>query len=268
MPQDLKPLKTEQLRQSTAIASPSGEEALRYALQLAAGAVCTGNGPRPCGSCAACRKAAAGSHPDIRVIGRPVDSKGNPKREIAVDQIRELVTDAYILPNEAERRVFIIQDADTMNVNAQNAALKLLEEPPNDALFLLCVTNPAKLLPTIRSRCALRSLRTEAEGRSPKVLETAEEYLRLTLAKDEPGLVVWCYKNENMASIDVSELLECIRELLVDALCRRRPEFSAPPEELLRLEELIEQYIRYKKSNVGTKLLFGLLAANSVKDEN
>ena len=135
------------------ISAPDMQAALSQAGELAAAAVCTGGGKKPCHQCRACHKVAENIHPDVITIARLEDDKGRPKREIGVDQIRQLAADACIMPNEAERKVYIIREAETMNIPAQNAALKLLEEPPLGALFLLCTTNASQLLPTVRSRC-------------------------------------------------------------------------------------------------------------------
>ena len=62
-------------------------------------------------------------HPDVITLGRLEDDKGRLKREIGVDQIRSLSADAYIMPNEAGRKVYLIREAETMNIPAQNAAL-------------------------------------------------------------------------------------------------------------------------------------------------
>lgn len=102
---------------------------------------------RPCGRCSPCKKAAAGIHPDVITIS---GAEGKP---ISVDQVRQLRTDAHIRPNEAERKIYILERADRMNQSAQNAMLKLLEEGPAYAVFLLLAENPGALLPTIRSRC-------------------------------------------------------------------------------------------------------------------
>ena len=134
------------------IAAPDIEAAFSRAGELAAAAVCTGEGEKPCRRCRACRKVAENIHPDVITLARLEDDKGRPKREIGVDQIRQLSADACIMPNEAPRKVYISREAETMNVPAQNAALKLLEEPPLGALFLLCTTNASQLLPTGRSR--------------------------------------------------------------------------------------------------------------------
>ena len=121
------------------LSSPSREDALRKAREIAAAAVCLAGHDVPCGQCRGCRKASAGVHPDIISVRRQTDKSGNLKRELSVGQIRELSVDAQVLPNEAERKAYIIEEAELMNLNAQNAALKLLEEPPPTVIFLLCV---------------------------------------------------------------------------------------------------------------------------------
>jgi len=98
--------------------------------------------------CVHCDKASRHIHPDITVVGRLDD-----KLIISVDQVRDLKKDVYIVPNESSQKAYIVNDADSMNVNAQNAFLQILEEPPAQAVFILCTKNPAALLPTVRSRC-------------------------------------------------------------------------------------------------------------------
>ena len=127
-------------------AQGSGKHTL--ARLLSSAMVCQERGEnRPCGKCAPCRKAAGGIHPDVVTISGP---EGKP---ISVDQVRALRSDAHIRPNEAERKIYLLERADRMNQSAQNAMLKLLEEGPAYAAFLLLAENGGGLLPTIRSRC-------------------------------------------------------------------------------------------------------------------
>jgi DNA polymerase-3 subunit delta' len=111
--------------------------------------ICQGPGDKPCLRCAHCEKARRGIHPDIVLYDRE-----DQTRTIYVDQIRALRDDAVIMPNEARRKVYIIRHAGSMNVSAQNALLKVLEEPPGGAAFILTAETPEQLLPTVRSRCA------------------------------------------------------------------------------------------------------------------
>lgn len=101
-----------------------------------------------CGACRACRLAAGGNHPDILILRRE-----DGKTEITVDEARALNEFLVLTPHLASRRVALIADADHLNRSASNALLKTLEEPPAGSYLLLVSDNPARLLPTIRSRC-------------------------------------------------------------------------------------------------------------------
>jgi len=120
-----------------------------FADNLAMAVVCNARGGgRPCMSCSDCDKASRHIHPDIIEVKR-LDNKSI----ISVDQIRELKRDVYIVPNDSMQKAYLVRDADFMNVNAQNALLQILEEPPAHAVFILSTDNPIALLPTVRSRC-------------------------------------------------------------------------------------------------------------------
>ena len=120
----------DQIRHAYILSSADGDTAFSEALEIARAAVCRGLPPLPCGCCTACRKAAEGIHPDVRIVTRS-EENGKKKQKILVDQVREISADAAVLPNEASRKVYVIREADTMNEEAQNAALKLLENMPD-----------------------------------------------------------------------------------------------------------------------------------------
>lgn len=146
------------------ISGPSGSGKHTLARLIAAAMVCSGEGELPCGTCPACKKALQGIHPDVITAG-----EGG--KAISVGQARLLRADAYIRPNEAPRKVYILPNAQDMNASAQNALLKLLEEGPTYAAFLLLAENPGGVLTTIRSRCESLSL-------GPVSPSEAREYLR------------------------------------------------------------------------------------------
>ena len=98
------------------------------AMQLAAHMLCRTPGDGPCGTCPDCRKVFAGIHPDVIPVQRLPDDKGKQKREVYVGQIRDLMGDSVVLPNEGTCKVYVLLDAEFMNPQAQNALLKLLEE--------------------------------------------------------------------------------------------------------------------------------------------
>jgi DNA polymerase III delta prime subunit len=161
------------------ITGGGGDSRAAFAGRLAAAYLCEGDTP-PCGRCRACRKVGKGSHPDLSRTAPPPD-----KAEITVEQIRALRADAYVRPNEGRRKVYVIDPADAMNPAAQNALLKVLEEGPAYAAFLLVSDRPGKLLDTVRSRCELLSLPREDALPGPELLERAERLAGLLLAGDE-----------------------------------------------------------------------------------
>jgi DNA polymerase-3 subunit delta' len=100
------------------------------------------------------RRIRAGSEPGLCILRRPVDDKtGKLKTVIPVDTVRELRRFFSLSAGGNGQRVVIIDCIDEMNANAANALLKVLEEPPQDAVLLLVTHQPSRILPTIRSRC-------------------------------------------------------------------------------------------------------------------
>lgn len=122
----------------------------KSALALIQGMFCKDMDDDACGVCPSCRKVAGGSHADIHIISPLPD-----KRDISIDQLREMQRTLSLRPYEAPRKVCLIEPAERMSVNAANSLLKTLEEPPGDALIILLTENAGMLLPTIRSRCQL-----------------------------------------------------------------------------------------------------------------
>lgn len=157
----------------------SADSRARLMERLTAAYLCEGEAP-PCGRCRACRKAAAGTHPDVSRTAPAPD-----KQEITVDQIRALRAGAYIRPNEGKRKVYLIDPADAMNPAAQNALLKVLEEGPAYAAFLLGAERPGRLLDTVRSRCELLSLPPEEPEPDPELQRQAGELAELLFRGDE-----------------------------------------------------------------------------------
>lgn len=151
---------------------------------ISAAAVCSGENS-PCGNCKNCLLQKSGSHPDISVTA-PEEGKKN----IAVSQIRSLKNEAYIKPHMASCRVFIIDYADTLNDQSQNALLKVLEEPPGNAVFILIAESKAALLETIISRCVVLTL-------SCPESETALEYISQNTEYNNEDIINALNANQN-----------------------------------------------------------------------
>jgi DNA polymerase III subunit delta' len=115
---------------------------------FARGCNCLSNEQFACNNCRSCRKINGKSHPDILCIHLK-----QGKKIISISQIREMGLTISSKPNEARFRMVLILTADLMNIQAQNALLKMLEEPPEKTFFILTATKTSFLLPTIISRC-------------------------------------------------------------------------------------------------------------------
>ena len=124
------------------------------------------------------RRVAAGSHADLLTLERGYDEKRKRMRdEIVVDDVRTVGSLMHLTPGEGGWRVVVVDSADRLNLNAANALLKNLEEPPDNALILLVSDAPGRLLPTIRSRCRKLVMRPLDEA-----------LVRAFLARHRPGI--------------------------------------------------------------------------------
>lgn len=139
---------------------------------IAKALVCRNREQAPCGVCPSCIRAAAGSHPDIRI-----EEGSGATRSLSVDAIRAVTTDAYRMPEEADVSVFILLMGTRTSDAAQNKLLKVIEEPPEGAIFLLVCDSAEQLLPTIRSRAQSFTLK-------PPPLEQAAAYVREKVGLD------------------------------------------------------------------------------------
>ena len=229
----------------------SGPEAVtaQKAREMAAGALCESAGAKPCGVCRHCRKVLKDIHPDVTYVRRQPDTTGKLRKELVVDQIRTVELDAPILPHEAACKVYILPDADTMNVFAQNAFLKLLEEPPKFVRFFLCAEKPLQLLETVRSRCATVRLEGEIQA-DPDAVSHAEKFL--AALGDEAELLRCCVAMEKLDGRQAMAFVEAARELA--------PRYVPNPGELLALEEFLAQAATYLRINGGVKHVMGYLS--------
>jgi len=195
-----------------AIILNGGDEASRDALTLLLSkwAVCRGE-QKPCSECIPCQKAQKGVHPDIYF------AKGSGKTDvIAVAEIREITRACSIIANEADTKVFVIKNADKrMGVEALNAFLKTLEEPPQAILFILTTEDAGTLPETVLSRCTVLNLE-QSTTFSNETLELAQKILLSITETSELNLL----KNTNVLADKTTalEVLPAMRAILSDAL--------------------------------------------------
>ncbi len=227
----------EPLSHAYLITGGSEESRSELVQRLTAAYLCEGEHP-PCGQCRPCRKVAAGVHPDVSWI-QPAEDK----REITVAQVRSLRGDAYIRPNEGRRKVYIIQPADSMNPAAQNALLKVLEEGPVYAAFLLSAEEPGRLLDTVRSRCEGLALPPEEREADPELRARGGSLAELLLRGDELTVA------EHMAALELGKMKSGqLTDLLAEA--ERQVSGRLPAEEPARAAAVLRALKGCRESSV------------------
>ncbi len=238
------------------------------ALYAAAAFECVSEDERPCLACAHCRKVMAGIHPDVVFVRDP------EHKELSADVVRAMRSDAFIRPNEGERKVYIFEDCAALNERDQNILLKTVEEGPPYAAFLFCAENAASLLQTIRSRCVTVKLDGGEEGESA-VHARALELCRLAAEGNAASRAAFLVKleNEKPGRDELGALFEDARLMFADALLAqygKAPDgtrqgagaaLRLPKARLLGLIELLDAYRRHCEYNVGVGPTLGGFAA-------
>ena len=135
----------------------------------------------PCGTCVSCMQCESGNQPDIITVSREA---GGRKSGPGVDVIRQMRSDIMVRPYAGKYKIYIVEDAHRMTVQAQNALLKILEEPPAYAVILLIADGLVNFLPTVLSRCIVLQVRQLPDEAIVKALlertQVGEERARIT----------------------------------------------------------------------------------------
>ena len=243
------------------------EEAARYA---AAALECSAPGAKPCGVCEGCRKVRENIHPDVITV------RDSAHKNLSVEMIREVRSDAYIRPNEGARKVYLFPDCALLTEQDQNVLLKIVEEGPPYAAFLFCAENGAAVLQTLRSRCVECRLRPDQSEESDGRQETAEQLCRL-LASGRRGSITELtvqLERKRLSREDLSGMLERCRSQVAAALLLRYGKRPEPEEQalaellarrltntqLMRTIEVLQTYRADCTYYVGANHVLGALA--------
>lgn len=213
------------------LCGPAGIGKEHLAIRLAAALACTGLQP-PCGECANCRRIQANEHPDFRIVR---GSNGT----ISIDEVRDLRRFLTLSPYQASRRIALLVGFDGATIEASNALLKSLEEPPARSVLILTAASPQALLPTILSRCQvfhLRRLSRAAIEEALQVQHGVPAERAASLARLADGNLAWAVSASADAAI--VDRLEQDVSLAID-LCRHgRAHRLSQAEELAKREDL------------------------------
>ncbi len=210
-----------------------GEEFARY---IANCLVCSGKS-KPCGACADCVKSQGKGHPDIT----ETDGIEKPKSSnFAIDAIRRIRDDAFVVPNESDKKVYILKNGKNMAEPTQNAFLKILEEPPSYVYFIIVVESKSTMLETVLSRVQVFSLLSEEEKFTEKEAGYVKNMITALLSVNEVSLMEQTavfQKNNQLAKTVLGLMTEVFRDALVMKSGYSR-EFRFPEETKLLYSNL------------------------------
>ncbi len=234
--------------------------------------VCENKDRTPCGECEHCRKAKENTHPDIITVSKPDD-----KKHFVKDDVKKMVADAYLTPNEADVKVFIINEMQLMTEESQNLLLKILEEPPRYTAFILTTDNSNAVIGTVLSRVVrLRMGKTSAVEYSEKAFAVAEKFVDAVLSPYEYNRI------EATAALDgnkalTAEVLSLLVSVLRDAIALKSggkvllDNFKTHTQKIsegMALEKLLKMYdtvvglLRSLDNNPNYTLLSTVLCAS------
>ena len=200
-------------------------------------------------------------------------------KTLPVDTVRALCADAYIRPNEGQRKIYIFEDCAQLDSRCQDILLKTVEEGPRYAAFLFLSENAAAILPTIRSRCVELKLRAEGETEEANsaMMDRALELGDCLCQMREDVLVSYLCSLEGakLTRADLTAFLSASRDLCAAALLcrygRKGPDFyremaeklskKLTKEQLIGIIDMLEHYQRESDYNVGVGHMLGALAA-------
>ena len=208
-----------------------GKKSLANAFALAL--LCEKGQADPCRQCHACKQVMSGNHPDLIYVTHEKPAS------IGVDDVRRQINDTIqVKPYSSAHKIYIVDEAEKMTVQAQNALLKTIEEPPAYAVILLLTTNAEAFLPTILSRCVQLKLKPLKDGEVKDYLvsrmgvELSQAEIYTAFARGNLGKAIHLADSEdfrhlygelldllkNLKKSDISELLERIRKMKEDKL--------------------------------------------------
>lgn len=229
--------------------------------------LCEEGGIEACGKCKACKQTESGNHPDFRIVVRE-------KATLGVKEIREQVnSDVQIKPYSSPYKIYLIDEADKMTEEAQNALLKTIEEPPEYAIFLLSVSRQELLLQTVLSRCVLLPLHPVATERIKKFLmdkKGVPDYLADSAASFSGGLVgraVQYAESETFIEQrkDVLHLVKYIDEMTMAEVMENVKLFAGKKDSATEYLELILLWYRDVLLYKATRKVDGLLFSDELE---
>lgn len=233
--------------------------------------VCENRDRTPCGECEHCRKAKEDIHPDIITVKKPDDKKNFVKEDV-----KKMVADAYLTPNEAATKVFIIKEMQQMKEESQNLLLKILEEPPAYTAFVLTSETSNAVIGTVLSRVVrLRMGKTVANEYSEKAVDIVNKLIDAVLSPYEYNRIEATAPMDGNKAL-TAEVLELFISVLRDAIVlksngkvllddffnkSKKLSDSLTLQKILEMYETVDGLLKSMENNPNYTLLSAVLCA-------
>lgn len=249
----------------------SQEQRRNLALLAARMMVCGNKDRTPCGECEHCRKAKENIHPDIITIKKPDD-----KKHFVKDDVKKMVADAYLTPNEADVKAFVVEELQQMTEESQNLLLKILEEPPRYTAFVLTSETSNAVIGTVLSRVVrFRMGKNIATEYSEKATEIVNNLVDAVLSPYEYDRIEATAQMDGNKAL-TAEALDLFLSVLRDAVVlkingkvllddfenkSRKLAGGMTPEKLLEMYETVDGLLKSLENNPNYTLLSAVLCA-------
>ena len=229
---------------------------------------CVRGGAEPCNECHSCRQALSGNHPDII---RVVHEKTNT---IIVEEVRVQINNAIMIrPYNGKYKIYIVPDADMMMVQAQNALLKTIEEPPEYAVIFLLTENAESLLPTILSRCVMLKIKNVKDALIKKYLMEQMQIpdykadVCTAFAQGNMGRAIMLATSEHFNEIkeETLQMMKYIKDMELPELLKALKSLSSYKVEVDDILDLISVWYRDVLLYKATKDINGVIFSDQMK---
>ena len=223
------------------------EKAIENILFLAKLMLCDSKTKKPCEKCGNCVKMNSGSHTDVKIL-KPEKAFSS----IKIDEIRKIREDAHIVSLEGGQKFYIIESAELMTAEAQNAFIKILEEPPKNVVFVLICKSVSALLPTVRSRCQIYSGGGDLETarNDTKMNELAENIAKSAVSGDAENFMKCIADTPNDRNY-----LKLLTEMILYKLIRESAGRKSPQNETTEMVDELHGLVKIFENNININLL-------------
>ena len=247
------------------------EQRRNLALLAARMMVCENKDRTPCGECEHCRKAKENIHPDIIAIKKPDD-----KKHFVKDDVKKMVADAYLTPNEADVKVFVVEELQQMKEESQNLLLKILEEPPGYTAFVLTSETSNAVIGTVLSRVVRlrmgKNIATEYSEKATGIVNNLVDAVLSPYEYDRIEATALMDGNKALTAEVLDLFISVLRDAIVlktngnallDAFKKASEKLSGSLtlEKLLNMYEIVDGLLKSLENNPNYTLLSAVLCA-------